>query len=194
MQRGRTIAGARVERRSGVNARASRTRLFVALGVVAVVALAACGGSSGSSSSKKSTTTTAAKGPPVVNTASNSNLGTILVDSQGMTLYTLTNAGQPVPCTGACLAAWPPLLLPAGTTTANGGPGVKGLGTVAVSGGQQVTYNGVPLHKFAGDSGAGQANGNGINSFGGTWNVVTAGGGTQSPSTTSGGSTGGGGY
>jgi hypothetical protein len=71
---------------------------------------------------------------------------------------------------------------------------VKGLGTVAVSGGQQVTYNGVPLHKFAGDSGAGQANGNGINSFGGTWNVVTAGGGTQSPSTTSGGSTGGGGY
>ena len=160
-------------------------RMVVVLGVVAVVALAACGGSSSSKSSKKSksTTTTAAAAAAVVKTA-NTAKGTILVDSQGKTVYTLKNAGQPVPCTGACLGAWPPFMLPAGTTTATGGQGVTGLGTVAANGGQQVTANGAPLHYFSGDPGPGTTNGDGINSFGGTWNVVTAGGGAgSSPST-----------
>ena len=37
-------------------------------------------------------------------------LGTILADKSGMTLYTLTNNGKAVACTGACLQAWPPLV------------------------------------------------------------------------------------
>lgn len=167
--------------------------MVVALGVVAVVALAACGGSSSSKSSKKksTTTTTAPASAAVVKTA-NTAKGTILVDSQGKAVYTLKNAGQPVPCTGPCLGAWPPFMLPAGSTTATGGPGVTGLGTVAADGGQQVTANGAPLHYFSGDPGAGSTNGDGINSFGGTWNVVQAGGGAGSaPSATTATTTGG---
>jgi predicted lipoprotein with Yx(FWY)xxD motif len=161
-------------------------RAVAALGVVAVVAFAACGGSSSSSKSSKKSTSTTAKAPAsaaVVKTA-NSSKGTILVDSEGKTVYTLTNAGQPVPCTGACVSVWPPLMLPAGVTTATGGSGVTGLGTVAANGGQQVTVNGAPLYHFSGDQGAGSTNGDGINSFGGTWNVAKAGGGGASPSTT----------
>jgi hypothetical protein len=62
------------------------------------------------------------------------------------------------------------------------------LGAVAGSGGQQVTENRAPLYRFSGDQAAGATNGDGINSFGGTWHVVkvgTGGGatGSTSPST-----------
>jgi predicted lipoprotein with Yx(FWY)xxD motif len=171
--------------RSGAGSRGRKVaRMGVALGVVAVVGLAACGGSS-SSSSKKSTSTTKAPAAAAVVKTANSAKGTILVDSQGKALYTLTNAGQAVPCTDACLGVWPPLMLPAGTTKATGGSGVTGLATVAANGGQQVTVKGLPLYYFMGDQGAGTTNGDGINSFGGVWNVVQAsGGGGSSPSTT----------
>jgi len=73
---------------------------------------------------------------------------------------------------------------------------VKNVGTTASG---QVTINGAPVYTFQGDSAAGNTNGQGIMSFGGTWNVVMAsgssgGGGTGSttPATTakSGGSSG----
>ena len=183
MQRGAAITRTRAARRSDASARKFSTYAFIALSVVAVVALAACGGSSGSSSSKKPTASTATR-TAMVATAKNSKLGTILVDDKGMTLYTLTNAGQPVPCSDACLTVWPPLLLPSGTTKATGSAGVRGLGTVAAGGNEEVTVNGSPLYHFTGDHAAGDVNGDGINSFGGTWHVVVSSGGPTSPSTT----------
>jgi len=45
---------------------------------------------------------------------------------------------------------------------------------VSANGGLQVTDNGAPLHRFAGDPAPGEANGDGINSFGGVWHVVKA--------------------
>ena len=39
---------------------------------------------------------------------------------------------------------------------------------------RQVTYNGHPLYLFAGDHKAGDTNGQGINTFGGTWHALTA--------------------
>jgi len=39
----------------------------------------------------------------------------------------------------------------------------------------QVTLRGMPLYRFAGDSAKGQANGEGIKAFGGTWHAVPAG-------------------
>jgi len=156
-----------------------RPRLYglVALGAAAVFALAACGGSSDSSSSKKSTTSTTKGGSAtaVVKTASTS-LGTIVVTNDGKTVYTLTSGGQQVPCSGACAQVWPAVTLPAGTTKATG-TGVKNVGTAT---GGQVTINSAPVYTFAGDAGAGTTNGEGINSFGGTWNVVKASGGSSS--------------
>ena len=65
-------------------------------------------------------------------------------------------------CTGACLSAWPPLLMPAGKTTPTG---TTGLGTKPFQKTKlQVTYNGKRLYTFTGDTGH-SVNGNGIAGF-----------------------------
>ena len=38
----------------------------------------------------------------------------------------------------------------------------------------QVTLDGLPLYHFAGDNAAGQANGQSLHGFGGTWHVLPA--------------------
>jgi predicted lipoprotein with Yx(FWY)xxD motif len=148
------------------------------LAAVAVTALAACGSSTSTSKAQptapQTTASSQASGSADVATASNAKLGPLLVDSKGMTLYTLTSSGRPVACTGQCPKFWPPLLLPSGTSTARGEAGVKGLGTVSGAGGTQVTENGAPLYRFSGDAAAGDANGEGISSFGGVWHVVNS--------------------
>ncbi|MDP9335936.1 MAG: hypothetical protein M3Q30_21870 [Actinomycetota bacterium] len=92
-----------------------------------------------------------------------------------MTLYTLTNGGRQVPCTGQCASFWPPLLLPSNTMTALGASGVIGLGTASAAGGLQVTENGARLYRFSIDKAPGDIKGEGISSFGGVWHVVVAG-------------------
>lgn len=189
MQNGTAGAGTGVARRSPTRARNARVSAFVALGAAAVIALAACGGSSNSSSSKSTTTkkSTGTAAAAVVKTANSSTLGTIVVDSTGKTVYTLTNGSQQVPCSGTCAQVWPAVSLPAGTTKATGS-GVKNVAAM----GTQVTINGAPVYTFQGDAAAGSTNGEGINSFGGTWHVVKVGGssaGGGATATTAGGST-----
>lgn len=102
-------------------------------------------------------------------------LGPVLVNSQGRTLYIFEpDKHAKVTCTGGCATAWPPVML-AGAKASTGGA-VK---TALVSsdpdpaGGRVVTYNGWPLYLFSGDSGAGMANGQALNSSGGLWYVIT---------------------
>jgi predicted lipoprotein with Yx(FWY)xxD motif len=107
--------------------------------------------------------------------ATNPKFGSILVNGQGMTLYTLSSeAGGKIACSGGCLAVWPPVLVPAGTTVPTAAPGV--LGTLGVitrpDGTVQATLNGFPLYTFAHDAAPGDTNGEGIAAFGGTWHVV----------------------
>jgi predicted lipoprotein with Yx(FWY)xxD motif len=168
--------------------------------LVAAVALAACGSDSSSSDSggsgSSSSSTTAAKTAAVILAKQNPDLGLILVDTQGRTVYTLTNGGKAVACTGACLNAWPPVVVPAGEKTASGGPGVKGLGVTSSASGDQVTSDGLPLYTFQGDSAPGMTKGENLSSFGGTWHVVKVGGAATSSTTpsTSKSSSSGGGY
>ena len=96
---------------------------------------------------------------------------TVLTNAEGRTLYwfapdTVTRSA----CYGTCAAYWPPVR---GAATA--GPGVTGrLGTITRSDGSvQATYDGHPLYTYAGDTGAGQANGNRLNLNGGLWYEVT---------------------
>jgi predicted lipoprotein with Yx(FWY)xxD motif len=106
-----------------------------------------------------------------VSTANNAKLGKILVS--GKTLYTLSTGNQA--CNSACLAFWPALMLPKGTTKATAGTGVTAskLGTIARSGGAlQVTYNGKALYYFAGDTGPGKVTGNNLKDTWGKWFVV----------------------
>jgi predicted lipoprotein with Yx(FWY)xxD motif len=164
-----------------------RRLLPVATLLVAAVALAACGSDSSSGDSGSgsgSSSTTAAKAAAVILAKESPDLGMILVDTQGRTVYTLTNGGKAVACTGACLNAWPPVLLPSGEKTAAGGPGVKGLGVASGGSGDQVTSDDLPLYTFQGDTAPGMTKGENLSSFGGTWHVVKVGGAAASSSTT----------
>jgi predicted lipoprotein with Yx(FWY)xxD motif len=146
--------------------------------LVALLLLASACGSSGAST----TTTTRAGTAPAsarsgtasVTTIASGSLGTILVDSSGRTLYRYTPDGTgKTTCTGACATAWPPLTVPSGTTHVVGSGGVTAseLGTITRPGGTlQVTFEGMPLYRFAGDTAAGQTKGQGV---AGTWFVVT---------------------
>jgi predicted lipoprotein with Yx(FWY)xxD motif len=108
----------------------------------------------------------------VARTAQSPQLGkTVLVSLKGRTLYSLSaeTHGKFI-CTKAsgCLSAWHPLTVPTGVVPV--GP-VK-LGTVKrPEGGVQVTYRGLPLYTFAGDTGPGQANGQGLQDVG-TWGAA----------------------
>lgn len=158
---------------------AHRSSFGVARAVAVVcgvaLALSAYGlGSTAAFATSKATVTVA--------TATVPGVGTVLVDAHGHTLYTLTNAGRAVPCTGTCAAAWPPLALSAGAKL-KGAKGTKALGMMA--GTRQVTSGGLPLYRFAGDTKTHQASGNNLSSFGGTWHVVKVSGTTSAKKSSS---------
>jgi predicted lipoprotein with Yx(FWY)xxD motif len=114
-----------------------------------------------------------AKTKRVVKVTKVPGVGAVLATSDGHTLYTLTDdAGAAVECTDACAGAWPPYTVSA-TAKVKAPKGVKSLSTTSDS--HQVTWKGLPLYTFSGDASAKTANGDGITSFGGTWNVVRAG-------------------
>jgi len=119
-----------------------------------------------------------------VNTASNAALGeTVLVNPQGRTLYALSpeTAGHLLCRSSECLKFWPPFTVPSGATKLKAGSSVHGrLGILRRSNGMlQVTLRGLPLYRFLKDHAKGEANGQGIVSFGGTWHAVTATGGAS---------------
>jgi predicted lipoprotein with Yx(FWY)xxD motif len=141
-----------------------------------VVAIAGCGGSSSNANANPSGTTakqSSSASAATVNVRSTS-LGKILVDSQGRTLYLFEkDTGPKSTCSGACASAWPPFRT-SGTPKAGSGVTASLLGTTARSdGNDEVTYNGHPLYYYAGDSQAGQHNGQGVDAFGAKWYVVT---------------------
>ena len=184
--------------------RPARSRWLVggALGMVLVVAAACSSGGATSATSSTAASGSSATSPAsaVVTVASVGSLGDALVNSSGRTLYrfTLDTAGKSA-CSGSCATLWTPLTVPAGTTQVMAGTGVgnSDLGTITRSDGSlQVTFKGMPLYTYTGDTKAGMASGQGV---GGTWFVVTtsahsAATGTSSPSTTTAKSSGGYGY
>ncbi len=113
-----------------------------------------------------------------VKTGTVSGLGTVLVDGQGLTLYMFVPDHQRgrSTCYRACASAWPPLRLPTGVAVPVAGEQAEPslLGTTArEDGGLQVTYNGWPLYLWVGDTQPGQATGQGIDSLGGYWYVLS---------------------
>lgn len=96
---------------------------------------------------------------------------TVLTNVKGLTLYSLSveKNGKFICTTRSCTTTWIPLVVARGTTPK--GP-VK-LGTVKRPEGKiQVTFKGLPLYTFDGDSAKGQANGEGFTDVG-TWHAVT---------------------
>lgn len=149
-------------------------RLIVAL--VAVLALAGCDESDpvvgGDPTDEPTTTSTDPEATEtdadVTLTTASSELGTILVDDEGRTLYMFDNdTGGESTCYDDCASTWPPVT---GTAAAGDGVDASLIGTtMRTDGTVQVTYNGLPLYLFAGDSAAGDVNGQGVNDI---WWVV----------------------
>ena len=103
--------------------------------------------------------------------ADHPELGEILTDADGMTLYLFTKDEQGSgvsTCEGDCLANWPAFTADDPLTLPDGVPGE--LTQIERSdGSMQVAYNGWPLYYFAGDMAEGDVNGQGI---GDVWYVI----------------------
>ena len=107
-------------------------------------------------------------------TASTVYLGirdTFLIGPTGLTLYLFASDTEGVSnCSGQCLENWPALTVPEGldpTASQEAGGGLDVV--VRDDGARQITYNGLPLYYFAGDSLPGETNGDGV---GGVWTLA----------------------
>ena len=147
------------------------TRL-IALALLAMLAFVVAASSSAAG-------TQHATGSAAVKTRKIKNLGVVLVNSKGLTLYVfMPDKHRRVTCTGSCASFWPPLKSKgSGKPKAGGAAKGKLLGSDKnPSGGRVVTYNKWPLYTYVGDGAAGQANGQGLDTSGGKWYVISAGG------------------
>ena len=100
-------------------------------------------------------------------------LGRIVVNVGGRSLYLFEKdkSGKSA-CYGQCPTFWPPLLT-RGKPVAGAGVKAKLLGvTKRKNGTHQVTYAGHPLYRYTADARPGQTTGEGLNLFGGGWDVV----------------------
>lgn len=107
---------------------------------------------------------------PATVAVEDSDLGQIVVDGEGRTLYVfLVDEGTESTCYDDCEASWPPLTVEGDPT----GDGVDAslLGTTErEDGSTQVTLDGHPLYYFASDEAADDVNGQGV---GDVWYVVS---------------------
>ena len=169
-----------------ISLRSARTSLAGgAIVALAGLALTACGSSGGTASSSPEPPKTNSGKTATVGVTSTS-LGNTLVDAKGRTLYLFKkDTGTTSNCTGACAAAWPPLIA-SGTPSIGSGAKASLIGTTQRSDGKtQVTYNGHPLYLFSGDNSPGDTNGQGVTAFGAAWFAVAPSGSQVSGSSSS---------
>ena len=152
-----------------------------AIGLALTMLLAACGddgdGAAGAGDSATTEESPRAEESPAAEAATvqlaESDLGSILVDAEGMTLYLFeSDTDGSSTCYDDCAATWPALI----DGAPSAGDGVDGslLGTIERDGGDvQVTYDGHPLYHFASDQAPGDTEGQGV---GDVWFVVDASG------------------
>jgi predicted lipoprotein with Yx(FWY)xxD motif len=178
-----------------------RTYLAVgALALVAAMVIAGCGGGSSSTSASTQSSEPAAaeteapmeeaaavkeeapakpavKAEPEgeatpISLGEAAEVGQILVDEEGMTLYYFQKdqkGSGKSKCEGACAEAWPPLLTE-GKPEAMKGVKAAMLGTIKRKDGTtQVTYAGWPLYTFVEDKKPGEDNGTDSKGFGASW-------------------------
>jgi predicted lipoprotein with Yx(FWY)xxD motif len=99
------------------------------------------------------------------------SIGTVLANPHGMTVYyySADKRGSGVSaCTASCAQAWPPVVAPVRIPAGMKLPGAVGF-IVRPGGVRQVTIDGYPIYRYAGDKAPGQVTGNDV---GGVWHVI----------------------
>ncbi|MEV5427693.1 SCO0930 family lipoprotein [Streptomyces sp. NPDC052701] len=114
----------------------------------------------------------AAEERPGLSTRNDPELGEIVVDGKGMTVYRfMKDEAWPKPvsaCTGACLEKWP-VVSPVDFEDTKGIQKKGYMTFTRPDGAEQQTINCWPIYTFAGDKAPGDTNGQGV---GGTWYAV----------------------
>src|SRR5438552_1747214 len=172
--RGRTRGGSQMTR--------TRAAVLTAAAVLGVVGLSACSAyttrSGTASQPAPATTTQQAPEPAGANgtqliAAQVGNLGTVVTDGKGFTLYRFekdSNKPAASNCDATCAAQWPPVLVTDATIEV-AGVDKSLVGTVTrKDGSKQVTIGSWPVYRYAKDSAPGEAKGQGV---GGIWFAVT---------------------
>ena len=149
-----------------------RTSLLVGAAAVLIIALlAGCGGASTPSAPKTTSGHAATLG------VASTDLGKILVDSKARTVYLFKgDPGSMSACTGACAAAWPPLVASGKPTAGSGAQSSLLATTKRPDGASQLLYHGHPLYLYQGDTKPGDTNGQGVSAFGAGWYALSANG------------------
>lgn len=158
----------------------SRLSVLAATAAALVVGLTACsGGSDGGSGGTAAAPVDPVAATPQVGTILTANstaqLGTVVVDGQGYTLYRFDKDSTKPPtsnCANECAQKWPPVLATPGTPLTVEGVEQEAVGTINRTDGTiQLTLNGWPVYRFSGDPQPGATTGQG--SDGGVWAAVT---------------------
>lgn len=164
--------------------RAAAVTTTAAAAALGLALLSACDGSYGSHSSANAgggrTPGTSAEqsAPRAVSAqlaaATVGDLGQVVTDSNGMTLYRFDQdtANPPAThCVGQCAVKWPPALVSGDGTVTLKGIDKSLVGTVTrPDGSKQLTLHGWPLYRYGSDAAPGDAKGQGV---GGTWFAAT---------------------
>jgi predicted lipoprotein with Yx(FWY)xxD motif len=157
---------------------------LVAVAATALLTLSACGNGSSSTAAQQPAGGTSAGGTTAHGLGiADTSLGKVLVDSRGMTLYTLSADGQDhSTCSSQCLQFWPAVApAKAGRLSVTTGRTATPDGTAIA------TVAGHPVYTFSQDQQPGDVNGEGVDEFGGVWHAVSPTGGAVTDGTATGG-------
>jgi predicted lipoprotein with Yx(FWY)xxD motif len=160
-----------------------QTLRYLTVAALAALTLVACSSSAKSSATTTPTSPATSYGAPTPTTTGTTSagstttkatvstattkLGTVLVDSEGKTLYTSSGDTKPgtSSCTGSCATIWPPLAVTGAATYGAGLTASKFTTITRSDGTKQLAYNGKPLYTFASDAKPGDTTGQGVGGF-----------------------------
>ena len=153
-----------------------RSPALAAMAAVAAIALTACSagpdgtadpyGYGGGSGEVAAPATLAAPEGTVLTANSTAQLGTVVIDGLGWTLYRFDDDTAEPPasnCAGDCATAWPPVLAEPGSPLVLEGVAQEAIGTITrADGAVQLTLGGWPVYRYAADSAPGATDGHGV--------------------------------
>lgn len=151
----------------------ARTSALAAMALSAL-ALTACGQLPDGAAAPPAPETLAVPEGTILTANSTAQLGTVVIDGLGRTLYRFEQDTTQPPtstCVDRCATTWPPVLAEPGTPLVVEGVAQDAIGTVTrPDGGVQITIAGRPVYRYSADPAPGATDGHGVDD---AWFAVT---------------------